>query len=254
MFAICNLSIVPVRKDPSDKSELVSQLLFGEMVEIVDNKDNWRKIRMLYDDYYGWVDKKQIASIGEDDYLKINLSTNYISSDLVQLAIWNNNQLCPLVLGSSLPLYKDHKFFVGTTGYTFDGNVIELPTKEKRLLENAYMYLNAPYLWGGRSPFGIDCSGFTQMTFKLSGIPLKRDARDQAEQGETINLISESQPGDLAFFENDEKKIVHVGIILPNGQIIHASGWVRIDRIDHQGIFNEETKEYTHKLRLIKRI
>ncbi|NTW32657.1 MAG: C40 family peptidase, partial [Bacteroidetes bacterium] len=123
-----------------------------------------------------------------------------------------------------------------------------------KIVENAYMYLDAPYLWGGRSPFGIDCSGFVQMVYKLIGIRLPRDASQQASQGTTINFLSEAVPGDIAFFDNEDGIIVHTGIIINNGQIIHASGRVRIDNLDHEGIFQVKTKKYTHKLRLIKRI
>ena len=237
MFAVCNLSLVPVRKEPSDKSEMVSQLLFGEMIEIINKQENWRKVKILYDGYIGWLDKKQV-----------------ISGDLVQITIWNGNQICPVVLGSSLPMYNNHKFFIGSTEFIFDGNVVTANLPDiSRLVENAYMYLNSPYLWGGRSPFGIDCSGFTQMVFKLCGISLLRDTVQQVEQGATINLIEESKAGDLAFFDNAEGKISHVGMIIPGNQIIHASGKVRVDRIDHQGIYNEESKSYSHNLRVIKR-
>ena len=253
MYAICNLSIVPIRREPSDKSELVTQLLFGETVEVLDKQDNWRKIKIDYDNYIGWVNKKQVASISSEEFQKIKSATPVLSGDLVQLAVWNKNQICPVVIGSTLPMYKDRKFFIGDIEYNFEGNTIESKTPDvTRLLENSYMYLNAPYLWGGRSPFGVDCSGFTQMVFKLCGIKLLRDAWQQAEQGNTVNLVEESKPGDLAFFDNADGKISHVGIIVSGNQIIHASGKVRIDRIDHQGIFNVDSKSYTHNLRLIK--
>ena len=116
------------------------------------------------------------------------------------------------------------------------------------------MYLNSPYLWGGRSPFGIDCSGFTQMVFKLNGIKLPRDAYEQAEIGKTLNFIEETQKGDLAFFDNEEGKIIHTGIIIDKNKIIHSSGKVRIDNLDHYGIFNAETGKYSHNLRLIKKV
>jgi cell wall-associated NlpC family hydrolase len=114
--------------------------------------------------------------------------------------------------------------------------------------------LNAPYLWGGKTPFGIDCSGFTQMVYKLNGYHLSRDASQQATQGEALSFIEESEPGDLAFFDNEEGNIIHVGIIMENNYIIHASGKVRVDRLDHLGIFNPETQKHTHKLRVIKKI
>ena len=116
------------------------------------------------------------------------------------------------------------------------------------------MYLNAPYLWGGKTPFGIDCSGFTQMVYKLNGYKIHRDASQQALEGEPLSFIEESEVGDLAFFDNDEGNIIHVGIIMENNYIIHASGKVRIDRLDHLGIYNPELKKHTHKLRVIKKI
>jgi cell wall-associated NlpC family hydrolase len=138
--------------------------------------------------------------------------------------------------------------------YKFTGNSTQGFSQKKFLIENALIYLNAPYLWGGRSPFGIDCSGFTQLVYRLQGIKLPRDAYQQAEVGNTLSFIEESEEGDLAFFDNTEGKIIHVGIIMKNNYIIHASGKVRIDRIDQQGIFNSSLKTHTHKLRLIKSI
>lgn len=254
MYAITHLSLVSVRKEPSDKSEMVSQLLFGDMVEVMETKANWSKIRMFYDDYIGWIDKKQVISITKDQMNEIITSVPFVSTDLFQIVIWKQNQICPIVMASSLPLYDDHKFFMGQTEYSYEGTAVEASTAQpQKLLEQSYMYLNSPYLWGGRSPMGIDCSGLTQMVFKLCGMKLKRDAWQQAEQGETINLIDESKPGDLAFFHNAEGKISHVGIILPGNHIIHAHGKVRIDKIDHVGIYNSENSEYSHDLKLIKR-
>ena len=127
-------------------------------------------------------------------------------------------------------------------------------TQRPKLIEDAYMYLNAPYLWGGKGPFGIDCSGFVQVVFRLNGILLPRDAYQQADIGDTLSFVEEGQAGDLAFFDNENGKITHVGILNDAQHIIHASGKVRIDRIDHQGIFHEENGTYTHRLRLLKRI
>jgi len=252
---VCNLTVIPVRKEPSHQSEMVSQLLFGEHFEIIERSGNWCRARLAYDNYEGWVQTTQFEPVSLDEFQKLNREQYCVSFDLVQIMLAENNTIFSIVLGSSLPHFKDHTCRLGTSTYRYEGNV-RCPEKlqhTKGIVENAYMYLNGPYLWGGRTPFGIDCSGFTQMVFKLSGIKLKRDAWQQSEQGSMINLVDESRPGDLAFFDNEEGKIVHVGIILPNNQIIHASGKVRIDALDHHGIFNTDTKKYTHNLRLIKR-
>ena len=254
MHAICHLSMIPVRSEPSDKSEMVSQLLFGESVEVIDKHDSWRKVRILLDDYIGWVDKKQLIPIDEDETKKITSGPQTFSLDIVQIVIFHQSNIIPIVLGSTLPSYDDKKFRMATTEYLYDGNVKTISSTEpEKVIEHAYMYLNAPYLWGGRSPFGIDCSGYTQMVYKLCGIFLKRDAQQQSQQGKTINLLEESKAGDLAFFDNAEGKIVHTGIILSNNKIIHASGKVNVDKLDHHGIFNEESNKYTHTLRVIKR-
>ena len=160
----------------------------------------------------------------------------------------------PIVIGSILPSYKSGHALINNEMYQFDGLTTPGFIKKDKLVENALMYLNAPYLWGGRSPLGIDCSGFTQMVYRLQGVDLPRDAYQQAEVGTTLSFVEESEPGDLAFFDNAEGKITHVGIILEDNHIIHASGKVRIDRIDQQGVFNTEIGNHTHKLRLIKSI
>ena len=254
MYGICNLSMIPLRSEPSDKSEMVSQLLFGEAVEVIDTRDQWLKVRLFFDDYTGWIDRKQIINVNEEEIKKDSSNSTTVTLDIVQIVIFNQSNIIPVVLGSSLPLYFDKKFRIGKTEYQYDGMIKTFSSNDaSNIVEHAYMYLNAPYLWGGRSPFGIDCSGFTQMVFKLCGIRLKRDSWNQAEQGKTVQL-TEAKPGDLAFFDNAEGKITHTGMILSNNKIIHASGRVHIDKLDQQGIFNDETNKYTHNLKIIKRI
>jgi len=256
-YGICHLSVVPCRVEPSDKSEMVTQLLFGETVKIYEEKRaDWRKIKTTIDDYECWVDKKQIIEISQEEFESIN-SSSFVSSDLVHVIKNNlNEELTPIVIGSSLPNLTDSKIHFQEMDFSFDGNHIEaseVQTKNK-IVEHSYMYLNAPYLWGGRSPFGIDCSGFSQIVYKLIGIKLPRDAYQQAEIGQTLSFVEEAEPGDLAFFDNEEGNIIHVGIVLENNKIIHASGHIRIDKLDHQGIYNVDTNRYSHRLRLIKKI
>ena len=162
------------------------------------------------------------------------------------------NMLLPIPLGASLSFLNHNE--INTEGFQFEGLKTSGIKPKSDLITTAYQYLNAPYLWGGKTPFGIDCSGFTQMVYKLNGYHLLRDASQQAGQGDALSFIEESEPGDLAFFDNDEGKIIHVGIMMENNYIIHASGKVRIDRLDHLGIYNAEQNRHTHRLRVIKKI
>lgn len=252
MFGICNLAIIPLRAEASDKSEIVSQILFGEHFEVLEQQKQWSRIKMQFDDYEGWVDSKQFQQISESNYRQISSEAIILNADLIEYITGPSNLLIPIPLGASLSFlnYND----INTSNFEFDGTKISGIKPKKNLLNFAFMYLNAPYLWGGKTPFGIDCSGFTQMVYKLNGYKLLRDASQQAFQGEALSFIEESEAGDLAFFDNDEGKITHVGIIMENNYIIHASGKVRIDRLDHLGIYNAETNKHTHKLRVIKKI
>jgi cell wall-associated NlpC family hydrolase len=254
MFGVCNLSIVPCRKEASDRSEMVTQLLFGDVFTVLEETEKWALIKMAYDDYECWVDKKQYEKISQQDFNEISTSPQAISADAISVITNSvNNQVMPLVGGSVLPFLKEGFCKVGNTTYVYDGPSHTLIHPHRStIIENALQYLNSPYLWGGRSPFGIDCSGYSQIVYKLSGIKILRDASQQATQGTVLSFVEEAQPGDLAFFDNEDGRIVHVGIILSEGQIIHASGKVRIDTIDHNGIYNHEIQKYTHRLRVLK--
>ena len=251
MFGICNLAIVPVRSESSDKSEIVSQLLFGEHFEVLESNRHWSKIRMFYDGYSGWIDTKQFREISQSDYDKLSVSEIILNGDLIEYVTAADNLLMPIPLGACLSFMVDSK--INTEKFQFDGTRISGMKSKSGLIETAFHYLNAPYLWGGKTPFGVDCSGFTQMVYKLNGHKLLRDASQQAALGEALSFIEESEPGDLAFFDNEDGKIIHVGLIMENNYIIHASGKVRIDRLDHLGIYNAEVNRHTHKLRVIKK-
>jgi hypothetical protein len=257
MFGICNLSIIPCRKEPSDRSEMVTQLLFGDHFEILEVQGSWCRINIAYDDYECWVDKKQFLPIEQHSFNILNTGELFCVNDLIQVITDKKTaQLFPIVIGSTLPNFDDGECAVENSTFIYDSAFINghLPFTKRGIIETGMMYLNSPYLWGGKSPFGIDCSGFTQMVYKLNGIKIKRDAYQQAEQGETLSFVEEAEAGDLAFFDNDEGKIVHVGIVMDNNKIIHASGKVRVDGFDHHGIFNNDKKDYSHRLRLLKRI
>jgi len=252
MFGICNLSIIPLRLEPNDRSEIVSQILFGEHFIIIEKDKQWSKVKLHYDDYEGWIDSKQYQIISNENYNLLCEKAIILNADLVEYITVSDNSLIPITLGASLS-FLNH-LDVNTHNYGFEGLQTSGVKAKSNLVTTAYLYLNSPYLWGGKTPFGIDCSGFTQMVYKLNGYKLLRDASQQATQGEVLSFIEESEPGDLAFFDNEEGKIIHVGIMLENNYIIHASGKVRVDRLDHLGIYNAEQNRHTHRLRVIKKI
>ena len=252
MFGICNLAIIPLRIDPNDRSEIISQVLFGEHFEILEQLKQWSKIRMQYDGYEGWIDSKQLQPISEDSYNQLSNEAIILNADLLEYITAPNNLLMPIPLGSLVSFINHSE--INISDFEFEGTKTSGEKIKENLINTAFMYLNAPYLWGGKTPFGIDCSGFTQMVYKLNGYKLLRDASQQSTQGEALSFIEESEPGDLAFFDNEEGNIIHVGIIMADNYIIHASGKVRIDRLDHLGIFNAEINKHTHKLRVIKKI
>lgn len=249
-------SLIPIRSKPDHAAEQTTQLLFGEMYQIFEQKENWVRIKTAYDNYEGWMHEKQHYELTAQDAEKLSKTSKSIAAELVQ-TVTNNDKSFPILMGSTLYDFDGMNFKIGKEKFVYSGQAINQNTgllNTEHIRKFAMKLLHAPYLWGGRSPFGIDCSGLTQLVFKLYGIDLPRDAYQQAESGRTLNFITESREGDLAFFDNDDNKITHTGIILSNDQIIHASGEVRIDMIDHYGIYNKSLKKYTHKLRIIKRI
>lgn len=233
---ICNVTVAPVRAENSDKAEIVTEILFGESADILEVNKNWTKIKMHYDGYDGWMDTKQIKPVTDDELAnrKVTVVTEDFSSVLT------NDGRTLLSMGSEV------EFQTVASRRSHDlRESVAMTAKE---------FLNVPYLWGGKSFFAVDCSGFTQLVYKVHNIKLPRDTYQQAEVGDALTFVEESQLGDLAFFENPEGKIIHVGIMLDNQKIIHASGKVRIDTLDSTGIFNKELNKHTHKLRVIKSI
>ena len=234
-----NVAIAPLRAEPSDRSEMVSQALMGAEISVLEQREKWSLVRHETDGYQGWMDNKHWIDAAYDRH------TNQLTA-VVSRCTTAEGETIWLSAGSRIPvdwtIVDDQPKWSGTA------DDIEHCARE---------FMNAPYLWGGRTILGIDCSGFTQLVMGLNGVLLPRDAYQQAELGETVSFLEETQTGDLAFFDNAEGRVTHVGIILrdTSGQslIIHASGKVRIDLIDHQGIYNRELGQYTHQLRTIKR-
>lgn len=246
-YGICNLSIVPVRFQPADASEMVTQILYGDYFKILEERGKWSLIRITFDSYEGWIDNRQYFKIEESVYFNLSSEQRKYSADLIEFLTNESEGLTAISLGSVLNSN-------GLLKNSFDGSSISGVKEKTNLVKTALLYLNAPYMWGGKTPFGIDCSGLAQMAYMLNGYSLLRDAAQQATQGEALSFIEESEPGDLAFFDNAEGKITHVGIIMHDNYIIHVNGKVRIDRIDHSGIFNPDLKRHTHQLRVIKKI
>jgi gamma-D-glutamyl-L-lysine dipeptidyl-peptidase len=249
-YGICNLSVVPLRAEPTELSEMVSQVLFGESFEVLEWREKWVKIVTSIDNYTGWIGRLQFATLGHLAWQQLERERPQLSYGAVTQA-WkkSDNTILYLPIGSSMAFLEGNTCKIGNEKFEILG-----PKGDIESFNNtARSFLNAPYLWGGRTHFGIDCSGFTQAVFRLHGINIKRDASQQAAQGNPVENIQRSKLGDLAFFINENEKITHVGILLGKGQIIHASGKVKIDTIDEKGIFSEELKRYTHKLHSIKR-
>ncbi|MGB0890999.1 MAG: NlpC/P60 family protein [Flavobacteriaceae bacterium] len=254
LYGICNLSIVPLRLEPTDTSEMVSQVLFGEHFKVLEKQKKWSRIRLQFDNYEGYIDNKQFEEITEDLYKQLSKEKHSYSGELIDFITDANNQLTTIPIGSKLPFLSNNQLSINNSKFTFEGNIFNNQLPKAEIIQKAFLFLNTPYLWGGKTPFGIDCSGFTQMVYKLCGYNILRDAKDQATQGEVLSFIEESEAGDLAFFDNEEGIITHVGIIMHDYHIIHAHGKVRIDRLDHSGIYNIDSKKHTHKLRVIKKI
>ncbi len=252
---VCRLSIVPVRGEASDKAELVTQLFFGEHYEVLSStKDRkWLQIRNYFDQYEGWMDAKQHHAITKEHFDYVNRADFKITTDITTSILYNKNPI-PIVMGSVIPI-SGSELFKMEEQFAFNGESKSMGQKRDAefLKLTAQKYLNAPYQWGGKSPFGIDCSGFTQMVFKINGHKLQRDAGQQSKQGKSVAL-KDVRPGDLAFFKNKESKVSHVGMLTAKDKIIHASGKIRIDYFNEEGILPGETKVYSHTLPFIRRI
>lgn len=255
-YAIACSAAIPLRPEPSEKSEMLTQIMFGESVEIFDTTGNWVKIRNNYDGYEGWIDKKTLIEISEEYFNEVNNKLTVLTS-LLGFVTDENKSKFLISAGCTLPEYNvnNSSFKIGNKQFTLDQPITaNSNTTREIIINSAHLFLNSPYLWGGKNPFGIDCSGLSQVSYKIAGIKIPRDASKQVKAGVPVSFLENSKPGDLAFFDNDEGIITHVGILLSANKIIHATGKVRIDNIDHQGIYNNDLNKYTHKLRTIMNV
>jgi gamma-D-glutamyl-L-lysine dipeptidyl-peptidase len=254
-YGICRQSVVPVRAEAQHTAAQVTQLLFGDHYKVIDlSKDGkWVFVNIEFDQYSGWLDVRQHTEIHQDHFHQLNTVDFKVCIDLVSSILYKK-RLINIVIGSILPISSLEMFDISEQlAYNGESKSIGVKNDYEYLYGIALKYLHAPYLWGGKSPFGIDCSGFTQQVFKICGYTLKRDAREQFLQGAAVHHIENSRPGDLAFFGDQDGKVNHVGIITEGSGIIHASGSVREDQLDTKGIFNKDLQKYTHILRGIRR-
>lgn len=252
-LVVSPFSVVPVRKEPDHRAELTTQWLFGETAEVLEARSEWSRLRFHLDAYEGWVHNKQMVPVShplpEEAPRSIEVSLTYDLGGTKLILPMGAVAQAPMPEKGVIHLHGEPKMEGQTTRDLSGGTALKAMLMTRP-------FLGAPYLWGGRTPWGVDCSGFTQMVYLLGGLHLPRDAWQQAEKGEPVTRLADVRPGDLAFFANDEGRIVHVGFILPgpNAQhIVHASGMVRLDRLEEEGILHLQEKVITHKLAGIKR-
>jgi cell wall-associated NlpC family hydrolase len=257
MYGICHLGMVPCRAEASNQSEMVNQLLFGEPFKILEEKEEWARIRSAWDHYEAYINRKQFIYIREETFNQLMNGSFKLSAELISsVNDLDKSESFLIPMGSILPGKKADKFSIENLHFESLSPFVSPSVKGNRdqIISTAKKFLRTPYLWGGKTALGIDCSGFTQIVHRVNGYFIPRDAWQQAELGNALSFVEEAQPGDMAFFDNAEGKITHVGIVMENNHIIHASGQVRIDRFDHYGIFHSERKKYSHNLRVIKSI
>lgn len=252
-FAVVNVPAAPVRRKPNHRKEMINQLLFGETVKVLKEKgDLWVKVQSIHDGYEGWLTNTLLQEVDKE---AAHTRSAFVTTDLLS-AVFIEGKKINIPVGSSLPYFENGKGKLGKHDYTFNGFCRRRDDQNQEpdlIRQLTTAWLNAPYLWGGRMPLGVDCSGFVQVIYKLMGIDLPRDAWQQAQEGKPVKKFEDILSGDLAFFDRGEE-IVHTGILLGDEKIIHASGKVRIDRISRKGIINSDTGKRMLRLRAIRRI
>jgi hypothetical protein len=254
-FGVCLLACIPGRADANERSEMVTQLLFGDSYVILEEREKWIRVSCAHDKYECWVDKGQHFSIDLAEYERIQPDNMSVVVDPVNYVVNDKNQFVPVTAGALLaPVYRKDTFLLAGKEFRIAHSMRTGPLALIFLEDFAQRFLNTPYLWGGRSAFGMDCSGFVQLVFRAMGLSLPRDAKDQVLKGVAVDSLQKVKTGDLAFFHNDKGVVIHVGILLSPRQIIHSSSWVKQETIDDKGIINTQTQLHSHQLHSVRRL
>lgn len=250
-YGICELPYIPLRSETSHKSEMLNQVVFGEKYKIIAKRANWSQVELIHDNYCGYIENKVINEIEENDFNEMIIMQN--SNNVL---IKNNNEKIIIPMGAKIPKeINNNKFSIKDNNYELLSEIYcKKKNKKEIIFEKSNALLNTAYLWGGRTEWGLDCSGFSQLIYRSIGIEIPRDANKQSQLGNPVCFFEEAELGDLAFFENEEKEVIHVGIIIDKNKIIHCSGFVKIDFIDHNGIFDKKQGYYSYQLSIIKKI
>lgn len=255
-YGVCRLAVVPVRKESSDLTEQVTQLLFGDHYEVIRaSKDKkWLHIKMAADQCEGWLDVNQHHTITSEYFDQINLADFKITIEVSSWILYKKNPLA-IVMGSIVPISASELFKMEEQ-FAFNGESKALSQRRDFdfIKMIALRYLHAPHQWGGRSPYGIDAAAFSQLVFKIGGYSLPRFLSQQVLHGKKVDSLSQTKPGDIVFFQDKAGKIIHTGILLEEDKIIHVLGRVRIDHLLEEGILNQETKIFSHTLSSFRRI
>lgn len=252
-YGVCRLALVPIRKEPRDAAEQITQLLFGDHYEVAEASDDkrWLRVVIYADRAEGWLDARQHHDISKEYFDQINQTDFKITTEVASAVLYKKSPLT-IVMGSIVPISNSELFKIEEQ-FAFNGEAKGLGQKRdaEYLKTIARKYIAAPYQWGGKSPFGIDASGLTQMVYRIAGYNLYRDVRQQSTQGKKV---TEALPGDLVFFADKNSTVKHVGILLEEGRVIHAYGQVRVDALTEEGLRHPETGAITHQLHSIRRI